>query len=78
MDRIVLVVQGEDNLSSVLELLDGGVGWEDSFPHEEDEVREGPQLDCSPLADALGVFTQLGAEVKAQGDQVGGLTGFGI
>ena len=39
---ILLVVQGEDNLSSVLKLLDGGVSWEESVSREEDEVHEGP------------------------------------
>ena len=78
MDRILLVVQGEDNLISVLELPDGGVGWEELVPHEEDKAHEGPELDCSPVAGALGVFVRSEAEVEAQGDQVGYLTGFGI
>ena len=59
-------------------MLDGGVGWEESAPHEEYKVHEGPELECSPGAGALGVFTRLEAEVEAQGDQVGDLTGFGI
>ena len=45
-------------------------------PHEEDKVHEGPELDCYLVAGALGVFTQSEAEVEAQGDQVGNLTGF--
>ena len=66
-------------MSGMLEVLDGGVGWEESIvPHEEDEVHEGPKLDCSLVAGALGVFTRSEAEVEAQGDQVGNLTGFGI
>ena len=78
MDHILLAVQGEDNMISVLELLDGDVGWEDSVPHEEDEFHEGPELDCFPLAGALGVLVKPEAEVEAQGDQVGDLMGFGI
>ena len=78
MDHILLVVQGEDNLSSVLELLDGEVIWEEAVPHEEDKVHEGPELDCSMVAGALGVFTQSETEVEAQDDQVGNLTGFGV
>ena len=62
----------------MLELLDGGVGWEESVPQEEDKVHEGPELDCSLVAGALGVFTQSEAEVEAQGDQVGDLPSFGI
>ena len=50
-------------MSGMLEVLDGGVGWEESIvPHEEDEVHEGPKLDCSAVAGALGVFTQSEAE----------------
>ena len=62
----------------MLEVLDGGVGWEESVPHEEDEVHEGLELDCSVVASALGVFALSEAEVEAQGDQIGDLTGFGI
>ena len=73
-----MIVQGEDNLISVLELLDGGIGWEESVPNEEDGVHEGPELNCSPVAGALGVFTRSEAEVEALGDQVDNLMGFGI
>ena len=62
----------------MLEVLDWGVGWEESVPHEEDEVHEGLELDCSVVASALGVFALSEAEVEAQGDQIGDLTGFGI
>ena len=62
----------------MLELLDGGVGWEESVPHKEDKVHEGPELNCSLVAGALDVFTRSEAEVEAAGDQVGDLTGFGI
>ena len=57
-DCILLFVQGEDNLSSVLELLNGGVFWEELVPHEEDEFNEEPELGCSLVAGALGVFTR--------------------
>ena len=56
-DHIPMVVQGEDNLSSMLEFLGEGVSWEESAPHEEDEFHEGAELDCSVVAGALGVFT---------------------
>ena len=42
----------------MLEVLDWGVGWEESVPHEEDEVHEGPELDCSAVAGALGIFAR--------------------
>ena len=48
------------------------------MPHEEDKVNEGPELDCSQVVHALGVFTLLDAEVEAQGDQVSDLRGLGI
>ena len=61
MDHILLAVQGEDNMISVLELLDEGAAWEESAPHEEEEVHEGPELDCSPVAGALGILTGMPA-----------------
>ena len=36
-----MVVQGEDNLSGVLELLNQGVGWEELFPEEEKKFSRG-------------------------------------
>ena len=62
----------------MLELLDGGVSWENSVPHEEDKVHEGLELDCSLVAGVLGVFIRSEAELEAQGYQVGDLTGFGV
>ena len=70
MDRILLVVHGEDNLSGMLEVLDGGVGWEELFPHKEDEVHEGTELDCSVLDGALVVLARSEAEVEAFGPMV--------
>ena len=75
-DRIFLVIQGKDDISGVLEMFDWGIGWEESI--EENKVHEGPELDCSAVSDAFGVFTRSGAEVEAQGDQVGNLTGVGV
>ena len=37
-------------------MFDLGVGWEESIPNKENEVHEGPELDCSEVAGALGVF----------------------
>ena len=65
-------------MSSMLELLNGGVGWGESVLHKEDEVHEGPELDCSVVAGALGVFARSEVEVESQSDQVGNLMGFGI
>ena len=41
LDRILLVVQGKDDLGDVLEMFDWGVSWEESIPNKEDEVQEG-------------------------------------
>ena len=62
----------------MLEVLNGGVRWEELVPHKEDKVREGPELDCSAVAGALSVFTRYKAEVEARGDHIGNLTGFGV
>ena len=62
----------------MLEVLDWGVGWEESVPHEEDEVHDGTESDCSAVASELGVFSRLEVEVEAQGDQIGNLAGFGF
>ena len=62
----------------MLELFNWGVGWEDSIPNEEEEVQEGPKLDCLVVTGVLRVFTQPEAEAEAQLDQVGKMTGFGF
>ena len=49
----------------VLEMFDWSISWEESTPNEEDEVQEGPELDCSAVTGTLGVFTRSQAEVKA-------------
>ena len=40
-DYVLLVVEGKDNMSGVLEVLNQGVLWEDSIPNEEYEVQKG-------------------------------------
>ena len=65
MDHILLVVHGDDDLSGILEVLDWDVGWEESVPHKEDKVHEGPELDILVVAGALGVFAQSEAEVES-------------
>ena len=62
----------------MMEVVNGGIGWEESVPHEEEEVNQWTEIDCSTVAGALGVFTQLEAEVEAHGDQIGNLTGFWV
>ena len=73
-----LVVQDKNNLSHLVEVLDYGVQGEDTDPDEEQELQEGPELDCPAVAFALGVFTGHEAEVEAQLDQVGDVVGFGV
>ena len=72
------VVQGMDDLSLMLEVLDWDVGWEESVPHKEVKFREGTELDCFTVASTLGVFARSEAKVEAQGDQISNLTGLGV
>ena len=69
-DVILLVFQGEDNMSGILEALNWGVGWEELVPDEEHESQEGPELECPAVACVLAVFAGPEAEVEAQLDQV--------
>ena len=55
-DDVLLVVQGDDDLGSVLESLDGGIRREESVSDEEHEVQEGTELDSPAMACALGVL----------------------
>ena len=73
-----MVIQGKDDMGGVLEMFDWGISWEDLIPNEEDEVQEGPELDCSAVTGALGVFIQPEAEGEAQLDQVRFMSGFGV
>ena len=62
----------------MLEVLNGGVGWEELVPKKEDRVHEVLELYYSVVVIALGVFTGSVAEVGTQGDQISNLTGFGV
>ena len=44
-------------------MFDWVISWEELILNEEDEVKEGPELDCSAVTGALGVFTRPYAEV---------------
>ena len=78
LDCILLVVQGKDDLGGVLEIFDWGISWEESIPNGEEKVQEGPECACLAVTSALDVFTQPEAEVEAQLDQVGDMSGFGV
>ena len=77
-DGILLIVEGEDNLSCPAEMLGGSVFGEEKVPDKEHEVHEGSELDCPAVAGALRVFTGPEAEVEANGDQVGNMVGSGV
>ena len=77
-DGVFLVVQGKNNLSHLVEVLDWGVHGENTVPDEEHKVQEGPELDCPAVAGALRVFTGLEAEVESNGDQVSNMVGSGV
>ena len=57
LDCVLLVVQGDDDLGSVLESLDGGMGRDESASGEEHEFQKGTELECHTMAGALGVLT---------------------
>ena len=77
-DGVLLVVQGEDDLGDVLELLDQGFCREGIVPDKEHELQEGPEMDCTLMAYALGLFTGPQAEVELQVYQVSDMQGFGV
>ena len=58
-DCIILVVQGKENLGALLEILNGGIVWEEMIPSEEDEVQEWLELDCPEMSGVLGVLAEL-------------------
>ena len=74
-DGILLIVEGEDNLSCPAEMIGRSVPREEEVPYEEHEIHEGPELDCPAVAGALRVFTGPEAEVESNGDQVGNMVG---
>ena len=78
VDGILLIVEGEDNLSCPAEMLSGSVRGEEKVPDKEHEVHEGSELDCQAVAGALRVFTGPEAEVEANDDQVGNMVGSGV
>ena len=77
-DCVLLVVQGKDDLGGVLEIFDWGISWEESIPNEEDKIQEGMELNCLEVTGALGEFARPEAEVEAQLDQVGDMSGFRV
>ena len=77
-DGILLIVEGEDNLSGPAEMLSRSVPGEEEVPDREHDIHEGPELDCPVVAGALRVFTGPEAEVEANGDQVGNVVGYAV
>ena len=55
-DGILLVVQGADNMSGLLDVINGGVFQQDLVPHKKRKFQEGPELDCPAVDCALGVI----------------------
>ena len=75
---ILLVVHSDKDMGCVLEVFDWGVRWDSSIPNEEDEVQEGPDLDCLAVTGILVVFTRPEVVVESQLEQVRKMTGFGV
>ena len=76
-DGIIMIVKGDENLSSLAEMLGGSVPREEEVPDKEHEVHEGPELDRLAVAGALRVFAGPESEAEAAGDQVGNVVGYG-
>ena len=74
-DGILLVVQGEDDLSNVLKPPNWGILGEEGVPGEEEEVHEGTELHCPAMAGALEFLAGPQLEVESQDNQVGGVLG---
>ena len=51
-DGILLIVEGDQNLSGLAEMLGGSVPREEEVPNEEHKVHEGPELDRPAVAGA--------------------------
>ena len=77
-DAIFLVVQGENNTSLLVEVLDQGTHGEENVPGEEQKFQEGTKLDCPAVICALGVFSGPDAEVEFQLDQFSDVVGLGV
>ena len=77
-DGILLVVQGNDNLGSVLESIDGGIRRDERVSGEEKKCQKGTELESTAMAGALGVPTRPQAEVESQDNQVGDVSFFNI
>ena len=74
-DAILLIVEGDDNLSGLAEMTGKSVPGDEEVPNEEHEVHEGPELEPPAVAGALRVFAGTQAEVEADGDQIGDVVG---
>ena len=78
VDGILLIVEGDDNLSGLAEIIGRSVSGEEEIPDEEHEVHEGLELDRLAVAGTLRVFAGPEAEVEADGDQVENVVGSGV
>ena len=77
-DGILLIVEGEDNLSCPAEMFCGSVPREEEVPDKEHEIHEGSELDRPAVDSVLRVFTGPDTEVEANGDQVGNMVVSGV
>ena len=75
LDGVLLVVQGEDNLSDMLKLIDQGVGGEEVVAGRGYTFEEGTELDGPTMVGALVVLSGTQAEVESQDNQFGDVSG---
>ena len=50
-------------MSDFLEILDVGIGWEESINEEEEKLQEWPDFDCQEMSGVLGVLVVPDAEI---------------
>ena len=77
-DGILMIVEGEENLSGPVEMLGRSVPGEEKVTNKEHDTHKGPELDRPAVAGALRVFIGTEAEVEDNGDQVGNVVGSGV
>ena len=75
-DGVLLVFQGEDDLSDMLKLIDWGVGGEEDVADKGHEFEKGAELDGPVMAGELVVISGMQAEVESQDNQFGDVPGF--
>ena len=68
LNDIIMVVQDDDDLGSVLEYFDGGIGRDENISDKENELKKGTELESPVMAGEIDVLTRPQAQVESQDD----------